>query len=390
MDLSISLPNWGSLKVFDFISYISFFVLFKDFISYKEKHVIYHFLFFALILVLLLGSLISNFISNSLLSILSIPPIFIYAKSMINECYEDSEFQRKVIQCLKFAVLLSIIFLVVQIIVGLKFTFYVELNRNTLNIHGIRYTSFFHDPQKYQQFLALLSFVFLINYKNIRQPNFKNYILFLVIIVAMLKTGGRSAMIGLLAGLILLFFSLGQRHRIIMLVSLVTTGIIAVNFSDSLLIFQRSENFNNDIDFRNILWQEAYNIYKDHTLFGIGLGNYGNYSFHVSQVWYITAEKDVVFLGAESGYMTILSETGTLGIIISFLFIVIPIFSSLKGFLKGNKNVIIFIFMASILSWLVSFVSLYSLNDKRILIPVITFICLIIATKFTKPKFNDL
>lgn len=391
MDLPIVPPNWGSLKVFDLISYISFFVLCKDFNSYKKKHLIYHIIFCALILVLLLGSLNSDFISNSLLRILSIFPIFIYSKLMINECYGDTVFQKKVIQSLKFAVLLSIVFLVIQIIVGLKFSFYVELNRNTLNIHGIRYPSFFHDPQKYQQFLVLLSFIFLINDKNIRQPNFKNYILFFVIVVAMLTTGGRSAMIGLWAGLILLFFVLGQRHRIIMFVSLVTIGIIVVNFSDSLLIFQRSENFSNDIDFRYILWQEAFNIYKDHPIFGIGLGNYENYSFNISQVWYISAENDVVFLGGpESGYMTILSETGTLGFIISFLFILTPIFSSVNGFLNGNRNLIIFIFISSILSWLVSFVSLDSLSDKRILIPVITFICLIISSNFTNPKFNDL
>jgi len=380
MDLPISPPNWGSLKVFEAISYISLFLNLGDFKSYKKTHKIYHILFGLLLLVLFLGSLNSEFISNSLVNILSVFPIFIYSKSIINECNSDNEFPKKVIQGLKLVASISIIFLIIQIIVGLEFTFYSELNRNTLNNDSIRYPSFFPDPQKYQQFLAMLSFLFLINDKQIGQPYFKNYLLFIIVFIAMLATGSRAAMLGFLSGILLIFFALGLRSRFTIFIISIMVGSLFISSFDSLLILKRSETFNDDYEFRTSLWAEAYNIYKDHPLLGIGIGNYQNFSFTRSNNYYISEEGDVIYYDSESGYLKMLSETGSLGFIISFLFIIIPIFYSVKNIFNGNKNLIVHVFLASILSWLVSFVSLYSLYDRRILILVITFVCLLITS----------
>jgi len=54
-----------------------------------------------------------------------------------------------------------------QMIVGLRFTFYPDLNPNVTTDDGIRYPGFFMDSQMNSQFLGMLSFLFLINFRNI-------------------------------------------------------------------------------------------------------------------------------------------------------------------------------------------------------------------------------
>lgn len=381
MDLPITPENMGSYKVFDGISCISFLILFNEFLYVSKKHLKYHILFIFLFLVLIFGALNSNFIGNSLRSTLSFFPVFIYAKSFINEYDENKNFKKNIIFCLKLVAIISIIFLIIQIIFGLKFTFYPNLNRNTLDFRGVRYPSYFHDPQKYEQFLVMLSFVFLINEKQIDKPSLKNYLAFAIVFVAMLATGGRSPIIGLFAGLLLLFFFLGVRYKFILLSFILLGVIILLFFSSSLLILQRSATFNEDYLFRASLWQESNTIFQNHPVLGIGTGNFLKFVSTFSDNYFVSAENDVVFFDQpESGYWLILTEVGLLGFTGFFLFIILPIIQSIKTYFNLKKNLVSIIFIASIISWLFSFISIYSLSDKRILIIVITMVCLIITT----------
>ena len=381
MDLPITPVNMGSFKVFDGISSISFIILFNEFLYIKRKHLVYHILFIFLIIVLIFGALHSNFIENSLLSTLSFVPIFIYAKSFINEYSENENFKKHIIFCLKLVAVISILFLVIQIVLGLKFTFYPNLNRNTLDFRGIRYPSYFHDPQKYEQFLVMLSFVFLINDNQIDKPAFKNYFAFAMVFLAILATGGRSPIIGLFAGLVLLFFFLGIRYKVILLSFIGMGVIILLFFSSSLLILQRSATFNEDYLFRSSLWQESNLIFKSHPILGIGVGNFLKFATTFSDNYFVNAENEVVFFDQpESGYWLILTEIGLLGFTGTFLFIILPIIKSIKSYFNFKQNLVSLIFIAAIISWLFSFISIYSLSDKRILIIVITMVCLIITT----------
>src|SRR6478735_7584894 len=198
MDLAITPVEWGRFKVFDVISYIICVLFLKDFMLKKEKnrYSVYYILFFLLITSAFLGSLNSQFLRNSILSFFSLFPVFIFGKALLMECSSDSEFQLEVIRILKLSVLISIAFLTVQVIFGLGFTFYQSLNRNTLMYGDPRYPSFFHDPQKYGQFLVMLGFLFLIDFKSIDSPGWKSYALFLLVIIALIKTGGRTALFG--------------------------------------------------------------------------------------------------------------------------------------------------------------------------------------------------
>jgi O-antigen ligase len=385
MDLPITTSSWGSLRVFDGLAYISFIIFFKDFYLVKKAYLFYYILSGLLIFFLILGSITSIFPRNSFVSLLSIPPIFIFSKLLIAECSKDLHFQKKVITSLKIIAIISIIFLGLQMLVGLKFTFYTSLNRNTLDYRGNRYPSYFHDPQKYELFLAMLSFLFLINFKQLAKPNFKNYLLFFILLIAMLATGGRSPFIGLFIGMLFLFYFLGTRYKIILIFTFLLSSVLLIYHSDSLLILKRSGNFNEDYLYRAALWKEAYNIFITHPALGIGFGNFHEYAMTFSDNYFITPDNDVVFFEQpESGYWMMLTEIGILGFISSFILVLVPIFQQIIRYFKKKSSVLGLFFIAALITWLISFVSLYSIADKRILILVITLVCLL----FTKNTTN--
>jgi O-antigen ligase len=372
IDFKITPWQWGSLSLFDGLSYVLLFWRYKDFLSVYKPNRYYFGGFLTLIFLLLLGSLTSSFITNSLLTLLSVFPVFIYARLLIVECVRDDQFINKMVNGLKFACLLSMAFLAAQLVVGLDLRLYSELNQNTLDSNGIRYPSFFHDSQKYAQFLAMLSFLFLMNNKNIQRPQLKNILLFLSVAVAIFLTGGRSAFLGLSAGMLFLLLFAGAQYKKYIIVGCLAGGIVIAMFSQSLIMFNRNDDFNNSFDFRATIWREAYGIYKEHPFLGIGIGNYKDYVSLYAQDQYLVLENDVVFLDQpENGYLKILTEFGGPGFLVVFALIIGSMVGGLRAWFKKQTDSRVLLFIAPIICWLVSFISLYSLTDRRNLIVLV-------------------
>lgn len=372
IDFKITPWQWGSLTVFDGISYVMLFWRYRDFLSIYKPNRFYFGGFCTLILLLLLGSLTSSFITNSLLTLLSVFPIFIYGRLLIVECIHDRQFIDKMINGLKFACLFSMAFLAVQMVIGLEFRLYPELNQNTLDSNGIRFPSFFHDSQKFAQFLAMLSFLFLVNNKNFQRPQLKNILLFLSVVVAIFLTGGRSAFLGLSAGVLFLLLFAGAQYKKYIIVGCLAGGIVIAFFSQSLIMFNRNDDFNNSFDFRATIWREAYGIYEDHPFLGIGIGNYKDYVSRYAQDQYLVLENEIVFLDQpENGYLKILTEFGGPAFLVVFALIIGSMAGGLRAWLKKQTDGRVLLFIAPILCWLVSFVSLYSITDRRNLIVLV-------------------
>jgi O-antigen ligase len=378
IDLKVTPWQLGSLSVFDAFAYVMLFLRYKDFLTIYKPNRFYFGGFCTLVFLLLLGSLTSSFITNSLLSILSVFPVFIYARLLMVECIQDESFLNKMIGALKIACLCSIVFLAAQMVVGLDLRFYSELNQNTMDSNGIRYPSYFHDSQKYAQFLAMLSFLFLINNKNIQRPAFMNAALFLLVTVAMFLTGGRSAFLGLSAGVVFLLLFAGMQYKKYILVGCVAGGVVIAFFSQSLILFNRNDDINNSLDFRSAIWREAYDIYRTHPLLGIGIGNYQDYVSRYSQDQYLVLDDEIIFLDQpENGYLKILTEFGAPAFLIVFALILGTVAGGLRAWVKKQADGRVLLFIAPIICWLVSFVSLYSITDRRnqiVLVCLCTFL----------------
>jgi O-antigen ligase len=390
IDLMITPVRLGAFSVFDVITYFTLLFTAHQ-ITFSTKSIsLYAFLFILLLGVLLFGGLFSDYVSNSMLNLLKFLSIFIYAKILINECLEDDSFFESVIKALRFSCIASIIFLFIQVIVGLEFSFATELNPNTEVETGTRYPSFFQDPQKYAQFLAMLSFLFLINLKKEQERQLVNYSMFIAVILSIFLTGGRAALLGLSVGFMVVFLFGEIRYKVIGVLGAAVGYLSLLIFPKYLIVFNREENVDDSYDFRYRIWMEAVEIFTEHPMLGIGIGNYQNYVMKHAQDQYWVLN-DVVFYydHPESGYLKILTEFGIIGFIITVLFILVPITSSVIAYFRRQNNFNVFFLIAAIVSWLISFISVYSISDKRIFIVVVTLVCLLITNRSSKTELYD-
>ena len=390
IDLNVTREEFGSVSVFDFITYFVFFFTFEDFFYFSKKNNFYYPVFLVLTGVLFIGSIKSEFMLNSLINYLKYFSIFIYSKILIDECLKDESFIQLVLKFLKLSCILSLAFLVVQFIIGTNFTFYPDLNPNTyldLESGASRYPSFFQDPQKYAQYLSMLGFLFLMNKKSSTSPGIKNIFIFSFIILALLLTGGRAAFIGLALGLlIVLIFRKGKYWLVFMTVSL-TVYLISIKYQEYFSILNRTDDLKSSFEVRNDIWNENLQIFLEKPLLGIGIGNHHNYIVNHSAGGYYLIDNEIVYYGTESGYLQILIEYGILGFILVFLLIMTPVINSIKSY-RNTHNSNIILLVASVISWLAAFVTINSLSDRRILVILATLLCLLIISKTSSESIH--
>jgi O-antigen ligase len=177
--------------------------------------------------------------------------------------------------------------------------------------------------------------------------------------------------------MIVLIFGVG-RYRKILLISLVFISSIAIGFSSKFSIFQR-EAFDESYNFRMAIWSSAYDIFKDHPILGIGIGNYANYvAINKPDQFWIAENEIVIYDHPESGYLKLLIEFGLIGFCAFLLIILFPI---IKGFFKylKSRNMVILFFICSLISWMVGFYSVYSLGDIRVSLLITLIICMLIS-----------
>jgi hypothetical protein len=272
----------------------------------------------------------------------------------------------------------SIIFIFIQYIVGLDFTFYTKLNPNTSGPDGFRYPSFFHDPQKYGQFIMILSFLYLPS--NPKDISIKHVVPFLISICAMLLTGSRSALLGFGGGLVVLFIFLNTKIKILVGSLALIGSILFFFYSDLSVTLDRVSDFEHDYEFRSSVWKEAFEIFKKHPFLGIGSGNYQRFMEHYSTSQFFIYDNEIEFFDQpENGYLKILVEFGLFGFIIFLLFFLLPIIRSIPLSSNDTGGVTNYYFIAAIASWLIAFNSVYSIGDKRILLVLVCLLSLLVA-----------
>ena len=328
---------------------------------------------------LLIGSLLSEFVSSSVLSIIKFLPIVIYIHVLLYECMEDDAFIFKVIDILKLNLLIAIVFLFLQVGLGLNFALFVTDNPN-ITFEAIRYPGIFQDPQKFAQYLAALSFVSLINSPSSALFTKYKYPLLGLTIISLFLTGGRAALLGLAVGVLFVAMFSSNKVRIGVLLGGVMLFLLGLALSDYLAIFNRGESLKESYDTRNVIWQVALGIFSKHPLFGIGIGNYSNYvSVHAKDQYWLVGGEKVYFDHPESGYLKFLTEFGIFGTAGVFMFLIAAIYKGLRVFFLKVKDFYLVYLTAAIITWMVGFYSVYSFGDTRILILIVTINCVLIA-----------
>lgn len=385
MALKVAKEDWGGFKIFDLITFYSLVFLFRRFVRINNPKRLnsYFILFLALISIMFLGILASDYPKNAILKVLGILPIFIFGRFLITECLVNSRFHLKVIKAIKFSFIVSLIFLSIQIIVGLNFTWYPKLNPNIAYSaeYFIRYPGVFHDPQLHGQFLAMGSIIFLMSLKEVKgKGKIIQYVVFGLGIIALTLTASRAALGGFFVGLFVIVILVGKRY-LAYIIALFIFGYFSYNIIlENSPVLQRTEDFDSDLDYRQTIWIDALEIANNNPYWGIGWGNYQNYIMrHKQDQYHINEDEILYFDQPENGYLKVLVEVGFIGFVLFLAFMLVPLFRGVYLFIRSSSENKLAFLIGSLVSWLVAFNTVYSLSDDRILIVVVTILGLLIS-----------
>lgn len=378
--------SMGGFKVFDVVTFCALLYLLKYFLveNYINKKYFHLILFISLCIVAVIGSIISEHPNKSLIDVVKIIPIFIFCRFLMLECLQDSSFHYKIINVLKVAFSVATVFLIIQFVFGLKFTFYPTLNINTLDpfTGKIRYPGYFHDSQVQGQFFAVGSFLFLyVKQEAKRSIKLLNYFMFFMAVVAIYMCGSRSAFLGFGIGLFLSIIIIGKKYLGQLLIAALLLSIAVFYFQDKITVLNRSKDIGDDLKFRQTIWKEAYKIGTEHPFFGIGSGNYEEYTKKHNPNQYFELENNEIayFDQPENGYLKILVEFGFIGLALFLLMSFTPLIHAFFNYITGKSSSGIILFISSAISFLVAFNSVYSLFDTRMLIVFGAIIVLLIT-----------
>ncbi|MCE5313696.1 MAG: O-antigen ligase family protein [Armatimonadota bacterium] len=140
-------------------------------------------------------------------------------------------------------------------------------------------------------------------------------VLFCVFFKVLLETYSRGAMVGFSVGLILYLARPGWKTRAVapLLCILTVTLCSFGNVGGYSARLKSTANIREErsISSRLIVWRESLKMIKDHPVFGVGLGNFGNefasqYRGERRLPGYSTAMNNILTLGAECGVVSVL------------------------------------------------------------------------------------
>ena len=376
IDVNVTPEYLGYYAVFDVVSYIALVFLAGDML--KARRVDFYLILFLVFIVLIsISALRSQFVIESILYLFRIISIFIYSALLLKECRENALFTSSVVKAVRVAVLVSAFFLVMQTVLGPSFTFYGDLNQNIFDSNIMRYPGFFQDPQVFAQFMSISSFLLLMGTEQDKKRPYLKYVFFLVCVIVLLLSGGRSGFLGMVIGFALLIIFGGYEWKISGLALAALAALVFLSFPSMFSMFNRQESVNESYQVRHAIWQESLNVSRLHPYWGIGGGNYLSYTKLYSLDGYYIINDDLVYYGTENGYLKLLAEFGVPGLILSLLFIVIPVLKGFASYFRKSNLTILFL-VSAIIGWSVSFVTIYSLSDKRLFVLLATVICMLI------------
>jgi O-antigen ligase len=386
------IPGGLGINNFDIITWLFLLIFYKP----KKVHIKSGLIYLALFLIIIAISIGGCYYAESLTeetfrTYLELFATFIFAKIIIDECIDDPSFFYVVIKCLRTSLIVSLAFLACQFVLGVEFSIARTLNGNVMLDDAVRYPSFFQDPQKYAQFLAACSFLFLIREPGQTKLPAKNYVFLILTLIGILYTGGRAGLGGWALGFSLIVIFGNANLKLYATIVAIAMFVVIYNFKDSFSVFNRGENISDSYDFRMGIWRDAYNIFLNHPFFGIAPGNYANYvSVHnPDQFWFV--ENDFLYYDhPESGYLKFLTEYGAIGFICILLLFIIPMINAFFSYLKWRDTTFLLL-ISAILSWMAGFYTVYSLGDVRIQIMVTAIICLMITAykRFDLPEEQE-
>lgn len=182
-----------------------------------------------------------------------------------------------------------------------------------------RAAGFFGHPMTFAGYLCMYLPLFLIGYfDNLFGSKYRNVsgLLFVAGIAALIFNGTRGAWIAIAitSGILLLYYMFkNKRNLVIGTVVIALCGGILVN-NDAFMhrVSTITNNRYQSNSERLLMWNSAWNMFKDHPVFGVGLGQYKDNYQHK----YISPKaKEPNLAHAHNNFLQMLAENGMVGFI---------------------------------------------------------------------------
>lgn len=205
-----------------------------------------------------------------------------------------------------------------------------------------RAAGFFGYPMTFAGYLCMYLPLFLIGYfDNLFGGRYKYIagIMFLAGLAALIYNGTRGAWIAvaITSGILLLYYMFrSKRNLIVGIVLIAVSGGLLVN--DVAFMHRMSTITNNKYQSnseRLLMWESAWNMFKDHPVFGVGLGQYKD---NYQQKYISPKAKEPNLAHAHNNFMQMLAENGIVGFIGFITMFVCIIGHNVRMFLN-SKNI---------------------------------------------------
>jgi O-antigen ligase len=384
---------FSDFTVFDIVTLTHLIAFAKSDKVNRTELSIYNIAVLVLFLAIIAGYLLSNFNieSENWLRLIRFFIVFVFCTILISTAYNDEEFFDLWQKRLPLLVMFCLLFLGLQMAIGLSVSLVKTLNPNVTIANGIRYPGIFSDPQQFAQFLGASSFLLLLRFNSEEKIKKFNWLLFGLCLIGIFAAGGRAGLMGWCLGFFLFILFSNPKYKVYIFGFTIVAGIVIYLFQDKLAIFNRGTDLQDTYDFRAQIWFQAIQMFIENPFFGVGLGNYGEYVFihYPEQTWVINNEL-VAFDHPESGYLLYLTETGGIGFLCIMLLILFPLIKSLFAFFEF-RDINHILFISAILCWIVGFYSTDSLGDVRMKIWVLMIFAIMISyrLKQTDTKIEE-
>ncbi|WP_319548772.1 O-antigen ligase family protein [Desulfogranum marinum] len=257
-----------------------------------------------------------------------------------------------------------------------------NLNAFVEGANVYRYGGFFQDPQKAGQFLAVGgTFLILLICQNVplgrKITRLVKFSLLVSCAALLLTVSKNSILSGFFFSLIGIFFfnrNNQLKKKLLFIVPLVLfvlvafSGKITSNFFASSL-GARMLRIEQSANIRLNLWRDNLNLFKAHTVKGIGPGNYQEFLMRTDPN--LRAKKAVggyVPGQPESGYLKILFETGILGLVGLIIFFLGNAAKMMRCFLysfHGKSSGIVVSASFAMIVFALCYITLFTTSDSR-------------------------
>lgn len=320
---------------------------------------------------------------------------YVFFLFVLDELKREGGFERLVL-------LLSITLLTLSLGLYVDHFLHMNLSLQGSNPNQLSYSAsglliyraggFFQDPQKAGAFLGcMITFLLLLSVRGRFRGLRMRYVVAAAIAIsigALFVTVARTALLASLsvsAISLLAFNSWNAAVKLLILVSLMAIAMLIAQTSMETwhyilpaAIYERFRDVDQDLLGRTKIWFDYWDMFADHPLTGIGFGGFKPYLDATRPTisnFYYTA-------GVESGYFTILYETGILGSL-AFLIMVGDAFRRAITRIVDNKTnpdtrTELFASLAALVTLGGTFITLNTLADQRIAALFVVFLAVIL------------